>query len=284
VDRSGIYEHWQGLARQHGQNLSATTHTATIKRLELDALCRTLESVAIRDLPNPRLLEVGCGNGINCAALAEWLPSATIVGVDFSAEMTKHALVVARDHGVSERVRFVVGDVLEMKDNSDVGEDFDVVFSARCVINLPDDELQMAAIDQMIGKLRAAGHLVMMENVRQPYDRQNRCRVALGLPPRTPAAYNHFLDEDLLLRHTRARGLTLVASEDFAGLHDLLLYVLLPAATDGEVDYGHVLVDRVTELLVRAGDDLNRSAGVGQNRLYLFARSPTTASQAGAST
>lgn len=55
----------------------------------------------------PRVLEVGCGTGVNLVGIADRIASG--VGVDFSARMIERARALARRRGV-ERVRFAIGD------------------------------------------------------------------------------------------------------------------------------------------------------------------------------
>ena len=113
----------------------------------------------------------------------------------------------------------------------------------------------------------------MIENSQATYDDQNRYREMLGLPPRTPAAFNLFLDEKNILAHLPTAGLELVDIEDFISLHDLMLYVLVPAITDGTVDYEHPLVEAATKLSVAVSATTPSAFGAaGQNRLYTFRR------------
>jgi hypothetical protein len=113
----------------------------------------------------------------------------------------------------------------------------------------------------------------MIENSQATYDHQNRYRELLGLPPRIPAAFNLFLDEQELFAHVPVAGLELVEIEDFISLHDLVLYVLVPAITNGTVDYEHPLVEAATKLSVEVSATTPSAFGAaGQNRLYAFRR------------
>ncbi len=66
--------------------------------------------------------------------------------------------------------------------------------------------------------------------------------------------------------------LDLEAVDDFAALHDLVLYVLGPLAHGGEVDYADPLVEAATALLLapETARLLGGLGPVGQNRLYVF--------------
>lgn len=55
-------------------------------------------------------LEVGCGGGLGCLALAEAYPAATVVGHDRDAESIKRARAMAQAANLDARVSFVVSD------------------------------------------------------------------------------------------------------------------------------------------------------------------------------
>ncbi len=78
-----------------------------------------------RELENPRIVDVGTGSGAIAVALAAHLPSAAITATDISPA----ALALARENAaantVSERIRFLAGDLLAPV----AGEQFDVVVS-----------------------------------------------------------------------------------------------------------------------------------------------------------
>ena len=269
-----IFEHWRNSALAYGTALMATTKTWTAKTLELDALQRRLRALSVaRDRPMD-VLEVGCGNGINCLELARSFPDWTFHGVDYVPEMVAAAEEKRGGSPEPSLLRFLVGNAVEVDRVDGLLDDYDVVFTDRCLINLAGTELQMQAIHAMSTKIRPSGHLVMIENSSPTYATQNRYRVALGLPARTPAAFNHFFNEDEMLPRLGESDLTLVAVEDFISLHDLVLYVLVPAINGGEVDYEHPLVEAATKLSVAASATQSSSFGAsGQNRLYCCQKS-----------
>ncbi|WP_232302784.1 class I SAM-dependent methyltransferase, partial [Elstera litoralis] len=69
MDSKQIFEHWSNWAETYGTNLRATTKTGTAKLLELDALARRLG--LLNTTESADILEVGCGNGINCISLSK---------------------------------------------------------------------------------------------------------------------------------------------------------------------------------------------------------------------
>lgn len=263
----GIRAHWQNWATQYGTDLRATTKGSTAKLMELDALGRTMLDISLELGGALRVLEAGCGNGKNCLTLVEQLPEAVFTGFDFIPEMIEAADELKAQMGKhAARLNFHVGNVLQMDLPKQA---FDVVFTDRCLINLNTPELQHQAIAGLADRLKSGGYLLMIENSQQTYGMQNRAREAVGLPARTPDAFNLFFDEAKLLPFLPTAGLELVDTEDFISLHDLVLYVLVPMVNGGKVDYAHPMVAAATQLNVAlSGLSRNSAGGWGQNRLY----------------
>lgn len=267
--RDEVRRHWEELASRYGTALTATTKTETIKRLEIAALERALVGAGLGG--EASVLEVGCGNGRNCFALAERLPSCRFTGVDYVPQMIENAKALFAERGGDERLRFVVADALDLVDAPGLEESYDVVFTDRCLINLDSRSLQLVAVDQLVQKTRPGGLVLILENFVEGHARQNALRAAVGLPERAQADYNVFMGEAELLRHVEDQ-LELVAVDDFGSLHDLILYVLVPMAKGGEVDYDDSLVAAATELSLLMPNELRELGRFGQNRLLVFRR------------
>lgn len=102
---------------------------ALVPRPETEELVEFLKS-EIRSAsggPKSKILDVGTGSGVIALSLARHFPEATVSGIDFSDE----ALALARENadrlGLSDRVQFVSGDLLEPLEGA-----FDLI-----VANLP---------------------------------------------------------------------------------------------------------------------------------------------------
>ena len=268
MDREQIKQHWRNWASTFGTGLNATTKTGTLKTLEIDALARRFSAIGLRQAP-ARVLEVGCGNGLNCFGLARQFPHMSLDGVDYTAEMIDAAIAAAAANGIHDRTKFYVGSALMLSSVVGLEQAYDVVFTDRCLINIEKVELQIEAITALAGLVRCGGHLVMIENSTATYDRQNYCRILLDLPPRTPAAFNLFFDEARILPHLKKLGLE-VEIEDFISLHDLMLYVLVPSINGGTVDYDHPLVHAATKLNMAVSAETPGAFGsFGQNRMFV---------------
>ena len=128
MDREQIREHWKNWATTYGSDLRATTKSRTAKALELDALerrfCAILERTSVE-----HVLEVGCGNGINCVELAKRFSTMRFDGVDLIPEMVAAAAENSSANEVAHRTRFAVGDALNVGDLDILRETYDVVFT-----------------------------------------------------------------------------------------------------------------------------------------------------------
>ncbi len=273
MDKQANKEHWASWAQEHGEKVQATTRTATAKLIEIGALRAAISQHTGSERPPSQILEVGCGNGVNCVRLAQNFPNTDFVGLDYVPEMVTIAQELAKKEGVADRCTFHEGDALDLDLTLGDTKDFHVAFTVRCLINLRTNENQVAALTSLVSRVRPGGLILLIENSQQSYTRQNKLREILGMKPRTPAAFNHFINEELFLREAEKLPLSHVRTVDISSLHDILLYVLVPATNGGAVDYGHPLVAAATDLESRLNDDLTSAfGGFGQNRLFIFQR------------
>ncbi len=279
MNEAQVKAHWEDWAERYGAGLRATTRTPTAKRLEIDALVHSLRGMSYSTESRAQLLEVGCGNGHNCIALAEAFPGFAVTGLDYVERMVEMAEANGRESSAADRLSFCTGDVMDLGAVSGLAPVFDIVLSNRCLINLGSTRQQKLALSSLAPRIGDAGCLLLIENSQQSFARQNRCREQMDLEARKAADFNHFLDEDEVMPHLNFL-FEEVAIEDFGSLHDLLLYVLVPASNGGQVDYDHPLVKAATRLSLARPEELAGAFGaVGQNRLYVCRRPRRGAAQ-----
>ncbi len=89
---------------------------------------------ALRTLPEPsQVLDVGCGLGLLCFAMARMWPRATIVGTDIDLVRLQEARELSRRRGFSERVR------LEHVHDLGPSQKYDLVTSVDVLEHVDDD-------------------------------------------------------------------------------------------------------------------------------------------------
>jgi SAM-dependent methyltransferase len=257
-------------AQRYGTDILATTKTDTIKKLEIDAFLRAIHKAGLHEKKDLKILEVGCGNGHNCVFMSKALPNAHFFGIDYSKEMVEAAIQFRGAQGLKDRFHVQWGDMMKLADDVSVPNDFDVVFTDRVLINLNTHQMQRDAVDQLWAKIRPGGYVRILENFTTVYEQQNDLREVMLLDRRKPDSYNLFIDDKSWVDHC-TKSMKLVMCDNFGSLHDILLYVLIPALNGGSIDYKHPLMPIVTELLLKVGEKYENGFGsFGQNQLYVF--------------
>lgn len=115
------------------------TPDVLIPRPETEALVDVALAFAqARSLASPRIVDVGTGSGAIAVTLAVKLPGACVAAVELSDAAIRVAQINARQHGIAERVGFVLGDLLAA-----LAGPFDII-----VANLPYvNQDEIAALD-----------------------------------------------------------------------------------------------------------------------------------------
>ncbi|MBB1073507.1 class I SAM-dependent methyltransferase [Rhodoferax sp. 4810] len=163
----------------------AGTDDVLIKALEIEVL-----SSWIKD--EMELLEFGCGNGVTAIELLK-RKFVHIKGFDFSEKMIEHARLYAKNANMESRVQFAVADIL---DPPMLDEKFNIVYSERMLINLPNWEMQTVAINNMAHFLKPKGYLLLCENSQQGLEEINKLRVRVGLTEIIPPWHNIYLNDN----------------------------------------------------------------------------------------
>lgn len=83
-----------------------------IPRPETEVLVELLLHL-LRDLPAPRVVDVGTGSGAIAIALATYLPRAQVLAGDLSPDALTVAVRNAERHRVADRITFTQGDLLQ---------------------------------------------------------------------------------------------------------------------------------------------------------------------------
>ncbi len=215
---------------------AATTNDLHLSGLEAAALISELQAF---DLPKePRILDIGCGDGETTAAISRSFPSARIQGIDFSPEM----LTLAKRKSDSNRVAFSVGDVRNLTNQFAAGA-FDAIITNRCLINLPHKEEQYDALKQIAQCLAPGGYFVGTENFTGGQASLTELRRSINLQEIPVRWHNLYFDEAEFIEKTRElfRNVELINFSSTYYLVTRVVYSALCMSEGIEPAYEHPL-------------------------------------------
>jgi ubiquinone/menaquinone biosynthesis C-methylase UbiE len=135
------------------------------------------------------VLDMGCGNGITAIELARQY-EVDVKGFDFAQEMVKAATDLAADQTLKGSVEFQVGNVMDV---SNISDKFDLIYTERTLINLPDWPTQAQGLKNIVSLLAPGGLYVMCENSQDGLDKINDFRKQIDLSEITPPWHNRYL-------------------------------------------------------------------------------------------
>lgn len=229
-----------------------------------DVIAKQIEVAAIagyiRD--GMRILEVGCGNGITAIELARRY-QVDILAIDYAAEMIRAAEELRGDQPLKGSLRFQVGDVQIL---GGLAAEFDLIYTERVLINLPDWPAQKKALGDIGCLLAPGGVYVMCENSQDGLDEINRLRAGVDLPAIAAPWHNRYL-RDAELAECDFPALRLAAIDYYSSTYYFLSRIVnaaLAAREGEEPDYQ----SPVNQLALR----LPSIGNLGQGRIWLWRR------------
>lgn len=225
-----------------------------LRTLELEAISGWLDK-------NAKVLDIGCGDGVNTIAYANKVQN--IKGIDYSSEMIKRARHRISD-GRSINLDFQLLSVLELEQ---LQEQFDIVLSQRCLINLGSFDQQEDVIRRVQTLVRPGGLYLMLEAVEEGREALNEIRIQMGLTPLPMPWHNKFFNESEL--HP-----LLEETFEIVKIQDFSLYYLITRTLNEMLDIslGDSLSARMDESAQRIQASLppNKLSGIGPQRLYVL--------------
>ena len=269
--------HWNNWAEKYGSQLRATTKTNSIKRIEIfeisKAIIKILE-ISKKEEENLSILEVGCGNGYNAIAIKEMFKKSIVHGIDFSPEMISNAKKLLSEGVInnSDSIGFYVGDAKALNKQELLLDKYDIIITDRCLINLLEEGDLEKGLESIFSKLKKGGAGIFIENFINSRNKQDDLREVVGLHRREIPEFNKFLCEESFLDLIK-RYADLIEFRCISSLHDLVLYLLTPSLSNGEVDYQSPIVEKVTDLIIKSDKkfnfNMNISPDIGQNSICI---------------
>lgn len=188
-----IKKYWEDRAAGDS-SAQSTTQDFYLREIEFNAL-----SERIRKYSPALVADVGCGDGRTTVRIASRFPNVFFSGFDYSSSMVENARSVLPSGGLPN-IEFGQLDICEGLKRS-----FDLIYTTRCLINLPSWDLQKVAINNIHNALSIGGVYLMVENFIEGQDSFNQVRKSFGLPEIPIREHNLFFQRHRLFDHVDSR-------------------------------------------------------------------------------
>jgi len=184
-----IKNYWENRATEDSSEQS-TTQDFYLREIEFNVLSQNIDKYSPGNVA-----DIGCGDGRTTVRLSQKYPAISFKGFDYSTSMIENAKAVLDSSGI-KNTSFKVSDIREGMSDS-----FDLIYTTRCLINLPSWELQKIAISNIHNTLIANGVYLMVENFIEGQSSFNEVRKKFGLPEIPIREHNHFFGRKRLLEY-----------------------------------------------------------------------------------
>jgi SAM-dependent methyltransferase len=188
-----IKKYWEERAAGD-TSVQSTTQDFYLREIEFRVLLERIQKYS-----SDSVADVGCGDGRTTARLARKFPTIFFSGFDYSSFMVENA----RNHllpGELSNVHFEQLDISEGMQAS-----FGLIYTTRCLINLPSWELQQIAINNIHKALTDGGVYLMVENFLEGQEKFNQVRKGFGLEEIPIREHNYFFQRDRLIEYIDGR-------------------------------------------------------------------------------
>ncbi len=182
-----IRKYWEDRAAGD-PSAQSTTQDFYLREIEFNVL-----SERIRRYSPGLIADVGCGDGRTTVRLASMFPDKSFTGFDYSSSMVENARRVLGSSNASN-IKFEQLDICDGLKNS-----YNLIYTTRCLINLPAWDIQQVAINNIHRALTKDGIYLMVENFIDGQNNFNEVRKAFGLAEISIREHNNFFDRQRLL-------------------------------------------------------------------------------------
>jgi SAM-dependent methyltransferase len=182
-----IKRYWNDRAAESRGLPNATTNDYYMRVIESRQL---IEHIHGLETTIHTVADIGCGDGLTTISVAKAFPGIKFVGRDYSRNMIEAANRHLEKEGL-RNVVFAESDVISEPDLTK----FDLVYSTRCLINLPSEDLQRTALQRIRSVLVDGGIYLMVENFIDGHNEFNQLRAEFGLTEIKVREHNHFFDD-----------------------------------------------------------------------------------------
>jgi ubiquinone/menaquinone biosynthesis C-methylase UbiE len=175
-----------------------------------------IENIAKHIKEGDSVLDVGCSNGHATLAMLQKKPS-KLHGVDYAENMIVYADENKKKIGNPSNVNFSVGDIKQLEYGD---ESFDVVYTTRVLINLPNWKEQITGIEECLRVTKKGGLTILSEGFWEPLVLLNSLRTLKQLPPLVEHDFNRYIKKSKLEALLQEKKLK-YSVEDFSSIYYL---------------------------------------------------------------
>lgn len=188
-----IKKYWDERAKKNRDSLHATTDDIYLRQIELNKIKQYISEY--NNIKSLKIADFGCGDGYTICDLVRLDKKNNYFGYDYSHEMIKNA-VKRKEKDNLTNISFNEFDIIK----DEMSEKFDVIYTIRCLINLPERELQLTALKKIKSFLKKDGIYIMIENFQEGHNNFNKLREKFELPLINIRWHNLFLTKDFLYK------------------------------------------------------------------------------------
>lgn len=206
---SFIKDFWESQAITFKDSHSASWGDNFAIELEIENIARLIKE-------GDSVLDVGCSNGHATLAMIQKKPG-KLYGVDYAENMIHYALENKAKLNNPPNVFFEVGDIKSLNFDANT---FDVVYTTRVLINLPNWEEQIKGIEECIRVTKKGGIIILSEAFWEPLVLLNSLRSLKNLPSLIEHDFNRYLKKYKLEGFLQSKELQFTV-EDFSSIYYL---------------------------------------------------------------
>ncbi len=216
-----IKEYWEKQASTFGGSHKASWGDNFMIDLEIDLVSKHISD-------NDAVLDAGCGNGYSTIQQNEMHPLKSITGIDYAENMIAEARKTLEYIKAGGNISFETGDIrtLRFKDDS-----FDVVYTTRVLINLPNWQQQIQGINECLRVVRPGGKVILCEAFWEPLVLLNSMRQLKQLPPLVEHDFNRYIKKQRLDEYLKENKLSYTV-DDYSSIYYLGSRFLRELVTD----------------------------------------------------
>jgi ubiquinone/menaquinone biosynthesis C-methylase UbiE len=204
-----IKDFWESQAINHKSSQTASWGDNYAIDLEIENIGKYIKE-------GDTVLDMGCANGFASFRQLAHKPK-KIYGVDYAENMIKYANEVRDNFQDKDKLEFSVGDIRKI-DFED--EKFDVVYTTRVLINLPNWQEQIQGINECLRVTKKGGVVVFSEAFWEPLVLLNSLRALKQLPSLVEHDFNRYIKKEKLEKYFNDQGISF-ENNDFSSLYYL---------------------------------------------------------------